>query len=205
MKKFVAFLIAFCMLFGAACADTLTDAACQLAQEIDALADNDAYLKMMLNSDEIVKVGKSFGQGDRTQPTMMVSVDMGAPISMMMSMMDAELGLDPMIKEAVAGRLNSSILLSFVGSAGTNTLAATSALTAGNFFAHDMEPGTGIFLMFYGESTPVAVSWAAKNGAVSMSAMFMPLPDLAACTTPEMVASWFNSMAMPGVAVTAVE
>lgn len=204
MKKLVALLMMCCMLASTACADTLSQEACRLAQRIDALADNDVYLKMMLTHEDIIGLGKSFGRGDRSQHTMMVSVDLSA-VNGLALMAALGSGLDPEIAKAMVERMNSALLFSFIGGRGADTVAATSSLTENDFFACDMEPGTGMFLIFYGEYTPVAVSWIAKNGAVSMSAMFLPLEDLAGCTTPEMVADWFAGMGLEGVAVTAVE
>ncbi len=206
MKKLIAALVIICLLCASACADTLAQEACRLAQRIDELADNDMYLKLMLSSEDVIGAAKAFGQGDRSQPAMMVSVDLSTAGAAMLDMIAREgVVLDQTTREAVMSRLKTSLLVSAVATRGTLTLAASSALTAGDFFAFDMEAGDGLFILFYEDACPVAVTWVAQKGAVSMSAMFLPLEELADCTTPEMVADWFASAGMEGAVVTPVE
>ena len=206
MKKLAVLLVVFCLLCASACADNLTQEACELARRIDELAENDSYLKLMLSSEDVIGVAKTFAQGDRSKPAMMVSVDLSTAGAVMLDMIAREgVVLDQVTREAVMSRLKTSLLVSAVAARGTLTLAASSALTAGDFFACDMEAGDGLFILFYADACPVAVTWTAQKGAVSMSAMFLPLEELAMCTTAEMVADWFAAAGMAGAVVTEVE
>ena len=206
MKKLFVFLMVLCVLASSACADTLAQEACKLAQQIDAMGDNEEYLKILIGSGDVIGMARQMAEGDYNEPTMMVSVDLTNAKDLLLKNLVGEFTLeDPAIRENLMGRVNTAMIHQVVATRGALALAATSVLTAGNLFACDMEPGDGMFLIFYGEYTPVAVSWVAKNGAVSMSAMFVPLEELAACTTPEMVADWFAGMGMQGAVVTPVE
>lgn len=206
MRKILIWMMLLCMLSGAAAADELSEAACGLARRMDALADNDAYLKALSVSDDVIGMAQKLGAGDRETHTMMVSVDLSAVKSMMLNMLAGETGLsDPVAQEAIMSRMNAALIQQAVAARGTLALAAASMLSTGDFFACDREPGDGMFLIFYGQYSPVAVTWVAKNGAVSMSGIFVPVEELSGCTTADEVANWFAAMGMDGAVVTPVE
>lgn len=57
--------------------------------------------------------------------------------------------------------------------------------------------GCGLLVMLYDGGTPVVLPWHSQNGAVSISAFFMPDAALEACQSAEDVAAWFASLGMP--------
>lgn len=207
MKKLMVWVMLLCMAMGTACGEGLPQAAVELAQRIDVLAENDAFLEVMFGSDKLADKVREIADGEHGQQyTMMVNVDLtGAVASMMESLaVDVEIS-DPIVSEEIAKRLETAILFQAIAAQGAETMAIANSITAGTMFATDEKPGEGIYLIFYGEHTPVAVTWAVENGAASLSAMFVPVPELQACTTLQQVVEWLASIGAEGAMVTAVE
>lgn len=65
-------------------------------------------------------------------------------------------------------------------------------------FASDQE-GCGLLVMLYDGGTPIVCYWYSDNGAVSISAFFLPDEVLENCQSAEDVSAWFASLNMPVV------
>lgn len=207
MKKLMVWVVLLCMAVGTACGEGLPQVAVELAQRIDALAENDTYLTVMFGSDKLAEKVQEIAAGEHGQQyTMMVNVDLTGAVASFMERLAVDVDIsDPIVNEEITKRLNSAVLFQAIAAQGTETLAIANSITTDTMFATDEKPGGGFYLIFYGEHTPVAVTWAVENGAASLSAMFVPVAELKTCTTPQQVAEWFASVGAEGAIVTAVE
>lgn len=79
-------------------------------------------------------------------------------------------------------------------------VVAANATTTEAFYADPEQPdGLGVYLLTYAGGRMMMVSWVAENGVVSMSAQYLPLPDLALCMSATDMSMWFMRYAVPVV------
>lgn len=207
MKKLMVWVVMLCMLSISASGEELPQTALELARRIDRLADSSEYLDVLLGNERLAEKVKEIAAGDCGEAcTMMVNVDLTRTIEANMEALMKEVPItDSLVREEIASRLHSVLLFHAIAAMGADTMAIASSVTTGTMFATDAPEGRGIYLLFYGEHTPVAVQWTVKNGAASLSAMFVPVAELRACTDPQQVEAWFASIGAVGAVVTAVE
>lgn len=195
MKKAFALLLMLCMLCSCALAeDLLTDKAVELVQRMDALAGSAEYRACIgVNGGEMGRMVDGFAAGAHDQPRMMVAVDISPFTALIMD----QVTLDPIAREELLGKMASAMVMQLVSARGTSTLAAVNSMMTGTIFAMEGEAARGVYLLLYENATPAAVSWTAKSGAVSMTAMFLPDDDLAACSSAQAVNDWFTARDVP--------
>lgn len=66
-------------------------------------------------------------------------------------------------------------------------------------FAMDLPESCGVYILLYQDAVPVMLTWYAENGAVCMSAWFMPDEALEKCASAADVSAWFVQKGMPAV------
>lgn len=200
MKKAFAVLLMLCMLCSCALAENpLADKAVELVQRMDALAGNATYRACIsVTGGEMGRMVDAFAAGDHDQPRMMVAVDISEFTELVMGQVATfDAALDPVAQEELLSKMASSVVLQLVSARGASTLAAVNSMMTGTIFAMEGEEARGVYLLLYENATPAAVSWTAKSGAVSMTAMFLPDDDLAACSSAQAVDDWFTARDVP--------
>lgn len=195
MKKAFALLLMLCLLCSCALAENpLAEKAVELVQRMDALAGSTAYRACIgVTGGEMGRMVDAFAAGEHDQPRMVVAVDVSPFAALIMD----QVTLDSVAREELLGKMASAMVMQLVSARGTSTLAAVNSMMTGTIFAMEGEKARGIFLLLYENATPAAVSWTAKNGAVSMTAMFLPDDDLAACSSAQAVDDWFAARDVP--------
>ena len=202
MKKMFALLWTLCLLLTAALAeDDLVDQAVTLVQRMDALAGNATYRACIsVSGGEMGRMVDEFAAGDHEQPRMVIAVDISEFTEQVMGQVATfDAALDPVAREELLSKMANSVVLQLVSAKGVNTLAAVNSMTTGTIFAREGEEARGVYLLLYENATPAAVSWTARNGAASMTAMFLPDDELAACQSAQAVDDWFAARDVPVV------
>lgn len=202
MKKMFALLWTLCLLLTAALAeDDLVDQAVTLVQRMDALAGNATYRACIsVSGGEMGRMVDEFAAGDHEQPRMVIAVDISEFTEQVMGQVATfDAALDPVAREELLSKMANSVVLQLVSAKGVNTLAAVNSMTTGTIFAREGEEARGVYLLLFEDATPAAVSWTARNGAASMTAMFLPDDELAACQSAQAVDDWFEARDVPVV------
>lgn len=202
MKKIFALLLMLCLLLSSTLAESdLLDQAISLVQRMDALAGNATYRACIsVSGGEMGRMVDEFAAGDHDQPRLVIAVDISEFTEQVMGQVAAfDAALDPVTREELLSKMANSVVLQMVSAKGVNTLAAVNSMTTGAIFAREGEETRGMYLLLYESATPAAVSWTARNGAVSMTAMFLPDNELAACQSAQAVDDWFTARDVPVV------
>lgn len=150
-------------------------------------------------SNEVMGLIGQWAAGDHQQPRAMYCVDMaglndaGAALSGVMdvSQLPDSMQLDGL---TILGLLRTQLVARFLGD---TSLAAVSMSTDTMIFADADVTGSGAYLLMYPEGMPVLVTWTSTNGAVYMTASFMPFEELEACQTATEASLWLTGKGMP--------
>lgn len=65
------------------------------------------------------------------------------------------------------------------------------ALRCGRMYAEDCEPGSELYLVLHEDAQPILILAIAENGAVDLSAWFVPGPKLKECKSAGEVSMWY--------------
>lgn len=160
-----------------------------LVGTLDALAGDPQYMGMLSSDEKITSLCASWSKPDRGEPALVVRSEANMMESMVVAMAGGK-GMSPEGREMLKWRMPDMLITSVNARRGTITLAAATASSCGMLYADDELTGGGCLLLIYRDATPVAVSWCAQNGAVSLSAYYLPDPELAACRTLLDVTAW---------------
>lgn len=202
MKRIFVLLLALSLLLTCALAESdLAAQAISLVQRMDALAGNAAYRACIsVSGGEMGRMVEEFAAGDHDQPRLVVAADIGGFTELMLEQVAASgAELDSVAREELVSKMSNAMVMQLVGSKGVNTLAAVNSMITGTIFAREGEEAQGVYILLYESATPAAVSWTARNGAVSMTAMFLPDDELAACQSAQAVEEWFAARDVPVV------
>jgi len=200
MKKCLVLLLALLLLVSCALAEEgLLSRSSALVKRMDALSGNATYRACIsVSGGDMGRLVDQFAQGDHDQPRMAVAVDIsGFTDQVMAQVASFDAALDPVAQQELLSKMASSVVLQLVSYKGAATLAAVNSMMTGEIFARQGAQGHGVIILLYEDATPAAVSWRAENDAVSMTAMFLPDEDLAACESAQAVADWFAAREIP--------
>ena len=154
-----------------------------LAEELRALAASDAWLEMCGLPQSTAEKASGFAAAGESAPRLFLEVTRQGFFS------GAEWP-DGLLEAYGESRLVSVMLTSLVAAEDTETLAAVSSLQTNVLYADETAEGSGMYILLYEEDAPIVVSWYAENGAVNMSASFLPVEGLMSCRTRWEVQTW---------------
>ena len=191
MIRMVCLLIAALMLCPIAQAGEreLMQHSLSLVSTLDVLAADPQYMEMLSSDEKITSLCASWSKPDRGEPALMVRAEASMMESMIVAMAGGK-GMSREGREMIRWRMPEMMITAINARRGTMTMAATTACSCGMLYADDELAGSGFLLLIYPDAMPVAVSWCAQNGAVSLSASYLPDPELAACRTLLEVSAW---------------
>lgn len=197
MKRFFLLLLVSLLASMPALAENqLVMHAVTLARQMDALAGNETCLRVMSLSKKIATHVMTWAEGDHDQPRLIVLADATeALVAMRQELMQQEGIPEEMIDRLLYHQNVLTLPQRLAARQGAETLAAVSSVQTGMLLAEPEAAGAGVFILLYEAAVPVLVSWYAQNGAVSMSAMFVPDEGLAAQTSARAVEVWLKSNA----------
>ena len=151
---------------------TLIVRAEELARELDARAENETDVRSYSLSEREVDMILGWGAGSHDTPTDVLMLD----LSMFMDALAQEIPADA--PEAgrlmLHRRLGDVLLQAAINAGGATRVVASSVARRNATFAAPVMNDSGLFLLLYEDATPVGVSWYAQEGAVSMTAVFLP-------------------------------
>lgn len=169
MKRLVALLLCLLMVFPAALAEnvTLIDRAIALGAELDALAEDEEYLAQFMVTGMEKEIIRAFAEGERTTPVRIVALDTAGMLEQLTfqatTLPDAaQRNLQQLLPTALVNSLN--------GQRGGEWLVAAMYLRITQMFPAPDATGQGVWILYYEDASPVAVSWYAENDAVLMTA-----------------------------------
>lgn len=198
MKRILALSLALLMLLSCASADELKDQARSLVEHIGLLAGNDTYRRCVTAS-QVSDLVAAFGDEDHTALRLMVNADISGFTESFMGQVKAfDPSLDPAVEQELRTKMTTSAVMQLISARGAEVLAAVNCVSASRVFA-SREVGSGLFILLYEFATPAAVSWHAQNGAVSMTATFLPDDELSACRTAQEVEAWITQQGIAAV------
>lgn len=188
MRRILCVCLALLMLCCSALADapTLESRALEAVQKVVTYAREDAMMKQMIPDGRQSSIVQGWAQGNYTAPLMVLRADLSGMVDAMTQMVDSQWASAGM-GERMRLRLASG-LISLLNTQQDTQTAALSAVTEWEtVFADETITGTGAWLMLYADGTPIMVTWHANEGAVLLTAAFLPLDGLKGCTTAEEV------------------
>ena len=169
MKRLIALLICLLMVFPAAQAEnvTLVDRAIALGAELDALAEDEEYLAQFMVTGMEKEIIHAFAEGERTTPVRIVALDTNGMLEQLTFQATtlpeaAWRNLQQLLPTALVNSLN--------GQMGSDWLVAAMYLRITQMFPAPDVTGQGVWILYYEDASPVAVSWYAENDAVLMTA-----------------------------------
>lgn len=178
---------------------SMQDRATAFAAQMADIMKTPAMQETMGGNDEVMSLIGQWAAGDHRKPRAVYSADMaglndaGAALSGVMdvSQLPDGMQLDGL---TILGLLRTQLV---ARSLGDMSLAAVSTSMDTMIFADADASGSGAYLLMYPEGMPVLVTWTSKNGAVYMTASFMPFEELAACRTATEASLWLAGKGMP--------
>lgn len=180
--------------------DSFLGNAVEIARRLDLLAESSVYFEYCNRSNATQERWDAVTRGDHTTPsrvfslsgeTLLMGLTGGNPASSPWFDLSR-----PELRRDMVGTLPDMM---FIGM-DTEDVRLIKMLARYKVFASDMEDSCGLLVMLYDGGTPIVLYWYADQGAVSISAFFMPDEVLEACGSAEDVSAWFARMNMPVVA-----
>lgn len=173
--------------------------AVEIARRIDMLAKSEvfmAYCDSTYSSEEEIK---AVSWGDHTWPARVFHVGGSALVEAMSDGVSDSAWLDMSRVEIRRDLVDSlpDMLLYGMDEAAADLV---SLLARMKIFASDLPEDCGFMVMLYDDAAPIVLPWYSDEGAVSISAFFMPDEALAACESAEAVSAWFAEKGLPTVA-----
>lgn len=151
---------------------TLIVKAQDLAEDLDALAEDEAHIRDFSLDEHVVDMILGWGAGNHDVTAEVWMLD----LSMFMGALVQELPAEaPEAGRVMLHRSLGQVLLQAATNAGGADMVAASAVArTTTTFAAPVLNDSGIFLLLYEDAAPVGVSWYAEEGAVNMTAVFLP-------------------------------
>lgn len=172
--------------------------AVEIARRIGQLAQSERFMWYYDYSGATQEQIEAVAGGDHTMPArvfhisgeqLIVGLYSGAEAGAMLDFTRVELQRD----------LVSSLPEMLLGVREETELSLIYLLARYKTFACDTAAGCGLYIMLYEDATPIVLPWYAENGAVKISAFFMPDAALTACTDAAEVSAWFAGKGLPAV------
>lgn len=146
--------------------------------------------------------------GDRSQPRMMTGIDLtdapqvfyrGAAQYRTAVLFHEE--ASPLTSRVMTYRLPESVIeravIDEIANPVWGTVAVMMAQAQEEYAAPSQPDGTGMYLLHYDDAVPVAVWWAAQDGAVQMTAQFVPLDSIRDYDSAALVSVWLTAQGLP--------
>lgn len=172
-----------------------TEKALGAAAEMDAQAMDRAAL-MGLSADMTAMLAE-WSAGDAEKPVLTVMAELPLESELvrgLISQLPPGTGIDD---QALLMAGVSAVPTMLAGRQGPMQLAASSVASRTILFADSVNPFTGLYLFIYEDKLPIMVSSCASEGAVSMTAAYLPIGALGSCRTIEDVNRFFEDAALP--------
>lgn len=169
MKRLLTILLAVMLLMPAAAAmePTLVDRAIALGAALDNLAEDEDYIAQHMIFGKDKERIQAFAMGDRTMPVRIAALDLEGALAQLLPQRDE-------LPEAAQRILYQTMPLALVnslnGQQGADMLVLSMYMRIANVFAAPGVTGQGVWILYYENASPVAVSWYAEHDAVMMNA-----------------------------------
>lgn len=177
MKIFLLFLLSGLLMISAAQAGSVSEnvtlimKAEELAARLDELAESKAYAALFTSEEDVLSIVKEWGAGNHDKPSHIMMLDLSY-VNQALAAVPAD--MPEAGRRTLKNGLGSMLVQSVINGQGVNTVAASSIARTSVTFAAPVVNEIGVFVLLYEDAVPVTVSWCAENGAVSMTASFLP-------------------------------
>lgn len=173
--------------------------AVEIARRIDLLAKSEVFLDYCDSTYSTLEEVQAVSWGDHTWPARVYEVSGEELVSAMTGGVADAAWLDMSRAEIRRDLVDTlpEMLLYDVEEAVADRI---SLLARMKVFASDRPEGCGFLVMLYADAAPIVLPWYSEEGAVKLSAFFMPDEKLAACVTAEEVSAWFAEKGLPPAA-----
>lgn len=170
--------------------------AVEIARRMDLMAKSSVYFQYCNRSDATPERWEAVTRGDHTTPVHIFSLSGEELRNGLTGGPENAPWLDLSRTEIRRDIVASLPDMMFAGME-TDDVRLVQMMGRYKIFAADVPDDCGLLVMLYEDATPVICFWYSNQGAVSISAFYMPDPALEACASPEEVAVWFAQMNMP--------
>lgn len=143
-----------------------------LADELQELAGNELYMRLLGLPEEVLATVRAYTATENLTPRLV---------------------LCGLTEDAQAA---NACLTQQVAYTGDVALAATGAMHSNVIFADPDSSGMGIYLFLYEDGAPIIVTWTGENGAYYLSAAFQPGEYPATCRNADDVNKWAQSIGL---------
>lgn len=169
MKRLLTILLALLLAIPAAMAEepTLVERAIALGAALDQLAEDEEYLAQHMIFGKDKERIQAFAKGDRTMPVRIAALDMEDVLAQLLPQHDE---LPEAMQRDVRQRMPMAFVNSLNSQQGSDMLILSMYIQISNIFPAPGVTGQGVWILYYEEASPVAVSWYAENDAVMMNA-----------------------------------
>lgn len=174
--------------------------AVEIARRIDLLAESSVF---MANCDYTYSSKaeiEAVSGGDHTTPARIYALNAEALTEALFGNMPEGAVLPDLERPELRRDLMEQLPDILRGQREEQELSLISLLHRFKVFAWEDAQGCGLLVMLYEDAVPVLVTWYADNGAVCMSASFLPDEALSACESAQQVSDWFAGKGLPPAA-----
>lgn len=186
-------------------ADPFMANAIEIARRIDLLAESSLFIYSWDYSGATQAQLEAVSGGDHTNPVRVYEMTGEGMLEALSAIAPEGSTLPDLSRAELRRDLVNALPDMLLGDRPDEELSLIHLLWRYKVFACEGVEGCGMLLMLYEGATPVALTWYADQGAVSMSACFMPDDALAACQSAEEAAAWFAGKGLPAVTFEEVE
>lgn len=178
----------------------------EIARRIDLLAKNEMFMAdqgyYSWGPDPRIE---TLAGGDHTMPVRIFSILPGTLIDALYSGMPADAVRMDFSRPELRRDLVESLPDMLTASMDEALVDMNNLLARYKVFAYDAPGQCGMLLLLYADATPVIETWYESEGAIRLSAWFLPDEALAACSSAEEVVTWFAAKGMPAAHFEEVE
>lgn len=185
-------------------ADPFMANAIEIARRIDLLAESELFIYTWDYSGATQKQLEAISRGDHTNPVRVFQMTGEAMLSALSAVAPEGAVLPDLNRVELRRDLVTALPDMLLGDRTDEALSLLHLLWRYKVFASDAQ-GCGLMLMLYEDATPIALTWYADQGAVSIAACFMPDEALEGCRSAEEAAAWFAGKGLPAAAFEEVE
>ncbi len=180
--------------------DTFMANAVEIARRIDLLAKSEMFIYYWDYSSLTMKEIEALTRGDHTNPVRMYEMTGDDMLAALAENMPEGAVLPDLTRAEMRRDLVNALPDMLQGERSDDEMSLLHLLWRYKVFASEDREGCGLMLLLYGDAVPIAVTWHANSGAVSMAACFLPDEALQACMSAEEAAAWFAGKGMPAAA-----
>lgn len=173
MRRMLIILLALMLIVSAGYAegeDDLLRHAVELGRKMDALAEDEAYIASYTTDPTLQMIAGAYGDGDHDDPCEVREVVLDEIMPMLLEYMK---DIPDSGKRQMQNLLPNAMMQSYINALGVDMVFINAILHKSVTFAQQDAKGQGVWILYYEDAAPIAVSWYAENGAVHMEAGFL--------------------------------